>query len=52
MRFGTADVGPRGPAPSLGEHSREILERCGVGVEEVERLVADGVVGVGQGGHS
>jgi hypothetical protein len=36
---------------SLGEHSREILERCGVGVE-VERLVADGVVGVGQGGHS
>ena len=32
-------------APGLGEHSRQILLEAGLSEEEVERLVADGVVG-------
>jgi crotonobetainyl-CoA:carnitine CoA-transferase CaiB-like acyl-CoA transferase len=32
----------RGPAPLLGEHTREILEDLGYGLDEVEALIASG----------
>jgi crotonobetainyl-CoA:carnitine CoA-transferase CaiB-like acyl-CoA transferase len=34
----------RGPAPGIGEHSREILTELGFADDAIERLVADGVV--------
>ena len=35
------------PSPSLGQHTREVLEDVlGYSVEEVDRLAEDGVVGV------
>ena len=40
-----ADVAVRGRAPELGEHSREILAEVGYGADEIDRLVADGVIG-------
>jgi len=45
MRFRTADVGPRAPAPAIGEHTTEILTNAGYSIDEINRLVADGVVG-------
>jgi crotonobetainyl-CoA:carnitine CoA-transferase CaiB-like acyl-CoA transferase len=33
-------------APLLGEHGREVLSEIGYGEEEIDRFVADGVVGV------
>jgi crotonobetainyl-CoA:carnitine CoA-transferase CaiB-like acyl-CoA transferase len=47
MRFATADVGPRGPAPGLGEHSLEVLRASGYGAAEIEQLIASGVVAAG-----
>ena len=44
-----ADVGPRGRAPQLGEHTREVLCGAGLSEEEVADLGADGVVGLGIG---
>lgn len=32
------------PAPALGEHSREILREAGFGDEEIDALIADGIV--------
>jgi crotonobetainyl-CoA:carnitine CoA-transferase CaiB-like acyl-CoA transferase len=40
-----AEVGPRGPAPGLGEHTRGVLGEAGLSAEEIDGLVADGVVG-------
>ena len=34
----------RRPPPALGEHSREVLKEIGVDTDEIERLVACGVV--------
>ena len=45
MRFGEADVSPRGPAPKLGQHTRQVLIDSGFTGEEVNSLVADGAVG-------
>ena len=45
MRFGEADVTPRGPAPKLGQHTRQVLIDSGFTGEEVDSLVADGAVG-------
>ncbi len=39
-----ADVGIRGRAPRLGEHSREVLAAAGLDGPEIDRLVADGVL--------
>lgn len=47
MRIRGADVKPRGPAPGVGEHSREILLAAGFGADEIERLVAAGALGQG-----
>lgn len=37
---------PMGGVPALGEHTREILGTLGLTAQDIERLVADGVVGV------
>ena len=42
-----ADIGPRGAAPDLGQHTAEVLGELGLSREQVEALAADGVVGLG-----
>ena len=44
MRFKTAAVHPRGPAPKIGEHTREILGRAGLDDAEIDVLIASGAV--------
>ena len=44
MRFATADVKPRGPAPAIGQHSREVLAELGLGDAEIDQLIAQGAV--------
>jgi crotonobetainyl-CoA:carnitine CoA-transferase CaiB-like acyl-CoA transferase len=41
-RFVGADEGPRGPAPALGEHTREILLAAGYSSEQIDALLASG----------
>ena len=45
MRFARAEVKPRGPAPGVGQHTREVLAAGGSTDEEVDRLFENGVVG-------
>lgn len=45
MRFRTADVGPRGPAPRIGEHTRSVLEASGLSEAEVQALLDEGAIG-------
>ena len=47
MKLRGADIGPRGPAPELGQHTREVLRELGLSDAEVDAAVADGVVGAG-----
>jgi crotonobetainyl-CoA:carnitine CoA-transferase CaiB-like acyl-CoA transferase len=42
VRFPGAAHGPAGPAPKLGEHTREVLLEAGYGEAEVEALIAAG----------
>ena len=44
MRFHTADVGPKGPAPALGQHTREVLLGAGWSAAEVTALIDAGAV--------
>ncbi len=46
LRIKGADIGPRGPAPQVGQHTQEVLTGLGMSDEEIEALVADGLVGV------
>jgi crotonobetainyl-CoA:carnitine CoA-transferase CaiB-like acyl-CoA transferase len=43
--FSRASAVPRGGAPLAGEHTREILREAGRSEEEIEALLAQGVVG-------
>ncbi len=45
MRFGNTDVGPKGPAPMLGEHTDEILASLGLTDDEIGKLRSGGAVG-------
>jgi len=45
MRFATADVGPRGPSPTLGEHTSEILREAAYDDAEIEKLQSGGIIG-------
>lgn len=45
IRFHTADVGPRTPAPRLGADTRSVLGDAGYDADEIDALLADGVVG-------
>lgn len=42
VRFPGAPHGPAGPAPKLGEHTRQVLLEAGYGAAEVEALIAAG----------
>jgi crotonobetainyl-CoA:carnitine CoA-transferase CaiB-like acyl-CoA transferase len=42
--FSDTPTGPYGPPPLLGEHTRAILARLGYGGEEIDDLVARGIV--------
>lgn len=44
LKFKTSPVGPAGPAPRLGQHTREVLTHAGLSSEEIEVLISDGVV--------
>ena len=47
MRFRDADVGPRGPAPELGQHTKEVLQQFGMSDEQIDSLLQQGVIGAG-----
>lgn len=49
MRFHTAPVGPRAPAPALGADTRESLRSVGFTGAEIDDLVEAGVVADGAG---
>jgi crotonobetainyl-CoA:carnitine CoA-transferase CaiB-like acyl-CoA transferase len=42
--FSETPTGPFGPAPLLGQHTRPIMERLGYSGEEVDDLLARGVI--------
>jgi crotonobetainyl-CoA:carnitine CoA-transferase CaiB-like acyl-CoA transferase len=44
MHFKTADVRPRGHAPHVGQHTREVLQGVGLSADEVEALHDAGIV--------
>jgi crotonobetainyl-CoA:carnitine CoA-transferase CaiB-like acyl-CoA transferase len=44
FHFSECDTTPSGPAPLLGQHNREIAASVGYSVEEIEAMVADGVL--------
>jgi len=44
FRFSDCDATPRGPAPLLGQHNREIAAELGLSAAEVDALVGDGVL--------
>ena len=43
-KFSDLDVGVRGPAPWLGQHTAEVLRDAGVPDDEIEKLFTDGVL--------
>ena len=45
MRFVEAEVGPKAPAPKLGQHTREILSDAGHNDAEIDVLIDSGAVG-------
>ena len=47
MRLRGQDLSPRGPAPDLGQHTREVLGELGLSGQELDALVADGTLGGG-----
>jgi crotonobetainyl-CoA:carnitine CoA-transferase CaiB-like acyl-CoA transferase len=44
FRFHSADVKPRGPAPSIGEHSRQILLEMGFAKADIDELIEQGAM--------
>lgn len=45
LRFANADVQPRGPAPTIGQHTDALLKEIGLSDEEIETLKANDTVG-------
>ncbi len=45
MRFHTAQVGPRGPSPTVGAHTRQVLADAGWADAEIDDLAARRVIG-------
>jgi crotonobetainyl-CoA:carnitine CoA-transferase CaiB-like acyl-CoA transferase len=44
MRFHTADVKPRASAPSIGQHSRAVLNELGFADADIDSLIEQKVV--------
>jgi crotonobetainyl-CoA:carnitine CoA-transferase CaiB-like acyl-CoA transferase len=44
MRFHSADVRPRGPAPAIGEHTQQVLRDAGYTPEDIDRLLEEGAI--------
>ena len=44
IRFKSADVRPRGPSPTLGEHTGQILREAGLSQPEMQALFDNGIV--------
>jgi crotonobetainyl-CoA:carnitine CoA-transferase CaiB-like acyl-CoA transferase len=44
LRFHTADVGPRHPAPELGADTRRVLGETGYSEAEIDELAAQGAI--------
>ena len=44
MRFQTTDVRPRGPAPTKGQHTEQILHEAGLSPAEIQDLLKQGIV--------
>jgi crotonobetainyl-CoA:carnitine CoA-transferase CaiB-like acyl-CoA transferase len=40
-----AEVGPRGSAPEVGEHTADVLGALGISAEELRGLAAEGIIG-------
>ena len=47
IRFPETPIAPRGPAPWLGQHTREVLIEAGYAPEAVDALLASGAAGQG-----
>ena len=45
VKFGDTPGGIRGPAPTLGQHTREVLAQCGYDAAEIEAFIAADVAG-------
>lgn len=45
VRFAGADDGPKGPAPRLGEHTRDVLAQAGYSEADIEAMIASGAAG-------
>lgn len=45
MRFANTEVGPRGPSPTIGEHTTEILSEFGFDNDAINKLKDAGTVG-------
>jgi len=45
MRFAGLEVAPRGPSPTVGEHTRDVLTALGLSSAELDELVASGIIG-------
>jgi crotonobetainyl-CoA:carnitine CoA-transferase CaiB-like acyl-CoA transferase len=44
FRFSEADTAPRGPAPLLGQHNREVAAELGFSAAEIDSMARDGVL--------
>ena len=44
IRMSACDTSPRGPAPLLGQHNREIAASVGYSAQQIDALVAQGVL--------
>ena len=47
MRFATADVKPQGPAPLLGQHTKDVLSNHGLSEQDIQSLLDSGTIGLG-----
>lgn len=47
LKFKTTEVGPQGPSPKLGAHTRSALDRAGLSDSEIDELAEAGVIALG-----